>query len=280
MIQVKDVVKSFDGNVVLNHISADFEDGKVNMIIGQSGSGKTVLMKSMIGLHQIDDGEIIFDCRASENNSEKGSKGSNSSKGLEQRNLAGMSEKEVRMLHREVGMLFQGAALFDSMTVQENVMFPLEMFSDMSDEEKVARARFCLERVNMPKRAFGLMPSEISGGMQKRVAIARAIALNPKYLFCDEPNSGLDPKTSLVIDQLIQDITREYNICTIVNSHDMNSIMEIGDNIVFLRNGVKEWQGSRHEIFNADNEALNDFVFASELFKKIKNKEQGTRKQD
>lgn len=270
MIQVKDVVKSFDGNVVLNHISADFEDGKVNMIIGQSGSGKTVLMKSMIGLHQIDGGEIIFDCKASENNSEKSSKGSNSSKGLEQRNLAGMSEKEVRMLHREVGMLFQGAALFDSMTVQENVMFPLEMFSDMSDEEKVARARFCLERVNMPERAFGLMPSEISGGMQKRVAIARAIALNPKYLFCDEPNSGLDPKTSLVIDQLIQDITREYNICTIVNSHDMNSIMEIGDNIVFLRNGVKEWQGSRHEIFNADNEALNDFVFASELFKKVK----------
>ena len=270
MIQVKDVVKSFDGNVVLNHISADFEDGKVDMIIGQSGSGKTVLMKSMIGLHQIDGGEIIFDCKASENNSEKSSKGSNSSKGLEQRNLAGMSEKEVRMLHREVGMLFQGAALFDSMTVQENVMFPLEMFSDMSDEEKVARARFCLERVNMPERAFGLMPSEISGGMQKRVAIARAIALNPKYLFCDEPNSGLDPKTSLVIDQLIQDITREYNICTIVNSHDMNSIMEIGDNIVFLRNGVKEWQGSRHEIFNADNEALNDFVFASELFKKVK----------
>jgi phospholipid/cholesterol/gamma-HCH transport system ATP-binding protein len=187
-----------------------------------------------------------------------------------QQNLAGMTEKEVRMLHREVGMLFQGAALFDSMTVQENVMYPLEMFSDMTDEEKVARARFCLERVNMPDRAFGLMPSEISGGMQKRVAIARAIALNPKYLFCDEPNSGLDPKTSLVIDQLIQDITQEYNICTIVNSHDMNSIMEIGDNIVFLRNGVKEWQGSRHEIFHADNEALNDFVFASELFKKVK----------
>jgi phospholipid/cholesterol/gamma-HCH transport system ATP-binding protein len=167
-------------------------------------------------------------------------------------------------------MLFQGAALFDSMTVQENVMYPLEMFSDMSKDEMVARARFCLERVNMPERAFALMPSEISGGMQKRVAIARAIALNPRYLFCDEPNSGLDPRTSLVIDKLIQDITREYNICTIVNSHDMNSIMEIGDNIVFLRNGVKEWQGSRHEIFHAENEALNDFVFASELFKKVK----------
>jgi phospholipid/cholesterol/gamma-HCH transport system ATP-binding protein len=252
MIQVKDVVKSFDGNVVLNHITATFEDGKVNMIIGQSGSGKTVLMKSMIGLHQIDGGEIIFDTRNG------------------QQNLAGMSEKEMRMLHREVGMLFQGSALFDSMTVQENVMYPLEMFSDMSRQEMVERARFCLSRVDMPERAHQLMPSEISGGMQKRVAIARAIALNPRYLFCDEPNSGLDPKTSLVIDQLIQDITQEYNICTIVNSHDMNSIMEIGDNIVFLRNGVKEWQGSRHDIFHADNEALNDFVFASELFKKVK----------
>ena len=253
MIQVKDIVKSFEVNVVLDHVSADFEDGKVNMIIGQSGSGKTVLMKSMIGLHQIDAGQIIFDTRNG------------------QENLAEMKEKEVRILHREVGMLFQGSALFDSMTVQENVMYPLEMFSQMSREEMVERARFCLQRVNMPERAFSLMPSEISGGMQKRVAIARAIALNPRYLFCDEPNSGLDPKTSLVIDQLIQDITQEYGICTIVNSHDMNSIMEIGDNIVFLRNGVKEWQGSRHEIFHADNEALNDFVFASELFKKVKN---------
>ena len=272
MIQVKDIVKSFEGNVVLNHVSANFEDGKVNMIIGQSGSGKTVLMKSMIGLHQIDGGEIVFDTRPLLTSPSRG--------GIVQRDLAGMTEKEVRMLHREVGMLFQGAALFDSMTVQENVMYPLEMFSQMSKEEMVERARFCLERVNMPERAFGLMPSEISGGMQKRVAIARAIALNPRYLFCDEPNSGLDPKTSLVIDQLIQDITQEYGICTVVNSHDMNSIMEIGDNIVFLRNGVKEWQGSRHEIFHADNEALNEFVFASELFKKIKNKEQGTRNQD
>ncbi len=253
MIQVKDIVKSFDGNVVLNHVSADFEDGKVNMIIGQSGSGKTVLMKSMIGLHMIDSGQIVFD-----------------TSGGKQQDLAGMTEKEVRMLHREVGMLFQGAALFDSMTVQENVMYPLEMFSEMSKTEMVERARFCLERVNMPERAFGLMPSEISGGMQKRVAIARAIALNPKYLFCDEPNSGLDPRTSLVIDKLIQDITQEYGICTIVNSHDMNSIMEIGDNIVFLRNGIKEWQGSRHDIFHAENEALNEFVFASELFKKVK----------
>jgi phospholipid/cholesterol/gamma-HCH transport system ATP-binding protein len=253
MIQVKDIVKSFEGNVVLNHVSADFEDGKVNMIIGQSGSGKTVLMKSMIGLHQIDSGEIIFDTHSGK-----------------QQNLATMKEKEVRMLHREVGMLFQGAALFDSMTVQENVMYPLEMFSNKSKSEVIERAQFCLKRVDMPERAYNLMPSEISGGMQKRVAIARAIALNPKYLFCDEPNSGLDPRTSLVIDKLIQDITREYNICTIVNSHDMNSIMEIGDNIVFLRNGIKEWQGSRHDIFHADNEALNDFVFASELFKKVR----------
>jgi phospholipid/cholesterol/gamma-HCH transport system ATP-binding protein len=253
MIQVKDIVKSFEGNVVLNHVSADFEDGKVNMIIGQSGSGKTVLMKSMIGLHQIDSGEIIFDTHSGK-----------------QQNLATMKEKEVRMLHREVGMLFQGAALFDSMTVQENVMYPLEMFSNKSKSEIIERAQFCLKRVDMPERAYNLMPSEISGGMQKRVAIARAIALNPKYLFCDEPNSGLDPRTSLVIDKLIQDITREYNICTIVNSHDMNSIMEIGDNIVFLRNGIKEWQGSRHDIFHADNEALNDFVFASELFKKVR----------
>jgi len=255
MIQVKDIVKSFDGNVVLNHISADFHDGAVNMIIGQSGSGKTVLMKSMIGLHTIDEGQIVYDTTYPTRG---------------QRNIAEMKEKEVRMLHREVGMLFQGSALFDSLTVQENVMFPLEMFSQMSHDEMVERARFCLTRVNMPERAFALMPSEISGGMQKRVAIARAIALNPKYLFCDEPNSGLDPKTSLIIDALIQDITREYGICTVVNSHDMNSIMEIGDNIVFLKNGVKEWQGSRHDIFHADNEALNDFVFASNLFKKVK----------
>ena len=266
MIQVRDLVKSFDGNVVLNHISADFHDGEVNMIIGQSGSGKTVLMKSMIGLYPIDEGQIIYKTRLPQAPSKRGM---SSPLGKEQ-DLAKMSEKEVRMLHREVGMLFQGSALFDSMTVQENVLFPLEMFSQMSHDEMVERARFCLTRVNMPERAFALMPSEISGGMQKRVAIARAIALNPKYLFCDEPNSGLDPKTSLIIDALIQDITKEYGICTVVNSHDMNSIMEIGDNIVFLKNGVKEWQGSRHDIFHADNEALNDFVFASNLFKKVK----------
>lgn len=252
MIQVKNIVKQFEGVTVLNDISADFKDGQVNMIIGQSGSGKTVLMKTMLGLFKPDGGEILL------GESEKVS------------NLAQYSEKEMRMYHRQVGTLFQGAALFDSQTVLENVLFPLEMFSDVSEEQMRERAIFCLRRVKMPEHTFDLMPSEISGGQQKRVAIARAIVLNPKYLFCDEPNSGLDPKTSLVIDQLIQDITREYNICTIVNSHDMNSIMEIGDNIVFLKNGKKEWQGSRHEISRSDNEALNDFVFASELFKKIK----------
>ena len=248
MIEVKDIVKSFDGNVVLNHVSTELRDGEVNMIIGQSGSGKPVLMKSLIGLHPIDSGQILYDGT----------------------DIAVMRGKDIRMLHRQVGMLFQGSALFDSMTVMENVLFPMEMFSTKSRAEMKARAEFCLRRVEMPERVWNLMPSEISGGQQKRVAIARAIVLEPKYLFCDEPNSGLDPKTSIVIDTLIQDITREYNICTIVNSHDMNSIMEIGDNIIFLKGGQKEWQGSRHDIMTSDNEALNDFVFASELFKKIK----------
>lgn len=248
MIEVKDIVKSFDGNVVLDHVSTTLKDGQVNMIIGQSGSGKTVFMKSLIGLHSVDSGQILYDGR----------------------DIARMKEREIRDLHREVGMLFQGSALFDFLTVIENVMFPMEMFSHITPEQMRARAEFCLRRVEMPERVWNLMPSEISGGQQKRVAIARAIVLEPKYLFCDEPNSGLDPRTSLVIDALIQDITREYNICTIVNSHDMNSIMEIGDNILFLKNGHKEWQGTRHEIMTSDNEALNDFVFASELFKKVK----------
>lgn len=251
MIEVKDIVKSFDGNVVLDHVSTTLRDGEVNMIIGQSGSGKTVLMKSLIGLHTPDSGQILYDGR----------------------DLAEMRNKDIRMLHREVGVLFQGSALFDSMSVMENVLFPMEMFSRKSKEERKARAEFCLRRVEIPEHVWNLMPNEISGGQQKRVAIARAIVLEPKYLFCDEPNSGLDPKTSLVIDALIQDITREYNICTIINSHDMNSIMEIGDSIVFLKNGRKEWEGSRHEIMNSNNEALNDFVFASELFKKIKENE-------
>jgi len=248
MIRAIDIVKQFEGNVVLDHVSADFRDGAVNMIIGQSGSGKTVLMKSLVGLHQVDSGRVEYDGR----------------------NLPELTEQEVRLLRREVGMLFQGSALFDSLSVEENVMYPLEMFSDMSTAEMHERARYCLEHVNMPERAFHLMPGEISGGMQKRAAIARAIVMNPKYLFCDEPNSGLDPKTSLVIDRLIHDLTEEFGICTIVNSHDMNSIMEIGDNIVFLKDGHKEWQGSRHELFHAENEALEQFVFASELFQKVK----------
>lgn len=248
MIQVVDIVKTFeDGITVLDHVSAAFEDGKVNMIIGQSGSGKTVLLKALLGIHSVTSGRIEYDGR----------------------NLPEMKEHEVRMLHREVGVLFQGSALFDSLTVMENVLFPMQMFSHMTAEEMDERARFCLRRVQIAEHALGLMPSEISGGMQKRVAIARAIALNPKYLFCDEPNSGLDPQTSLVIDRLIQDITREYAICTVVNTHDMNSIMEVGDNIIFLKDGRKEWQGARQDIFHADNKALNDFVFASQLYKEI-----------
>ena len=247
MIEVKNVKKSFPDKMVLKGIDATFHNGKTNLIIGQSGSGKTVLMKSIIGLLTPDSGQILYDGR----------------------DIVKMSLAQRKALRTEIGMLFQGSALFDNETVLGNVMFPLKMFSDMTRAQMLDRARFCLNRVNL-NGAESKYPSEISGGMQKRVAIARAIALNPKYLFCDEPNSGLDPKTSLIIDALIQDITKEYGICTVVNSHDMNSIMEIGDNIVFLKNGVKEWQGSRHDIFHADNEALNDFVFASNLFKKIK----------
>lgn len=252
MIKVSEVYKSFDGHDVLKGISTELLDGKCNMIIGQSGSGKTVLMKSVIGLHQIDRGQILYQ-------DEKGS-----------RDIGKMKTEEIRDLHREVGMLFQGAALFDSQSVLENVMYPLEMFSNMTRKEIEDRAKFCLSRVNIQEVAYNLPPSEISGGMQKRVAIARAIAMNPKYLFCDEPNSGLDPKTSLVIDQLIHEITEEYNICTVINSHDMNSILEIGDHIVFMKEGHLEWEGTRTEVYGAENEALNDFVFASNLFKKVK----------
>jgi len=248
MIEVKNVDKSFAGNHVLKNVSAVFETGKTNMIIGASGSGKTVLMKSVIGLHRIDNGRIEYDGR----------------------NLPDMHMKEIRILRREVGMLFQGSALFDSLTVLDNVIYPLEMFSSSSKEEMLERAYFCLKRVNIEEKAFKLAPSEISGGMQKRVAIARAIALHPKYLFCDEPNSGLDPKTSLVIDQLIHEVTQEFDITTVINSHDMNSVMEIGENIIFIDKGVKAWQGNKDDIFHADNEALNDFVFASDLFKKVK----------
>lgn len=248
MIEIKNVDKSFDGNLVLKDISTTFYKGKTNMIIGQSGSGKTVLMKSIIGLHRIDGGRIEYDGR----------------------NLPDMTMKDIRMLRREVGMLFQGSALFDSLTVLENVMYPLEMFSDTTTDEMIERARFCLSHVNLEEKSYGLFPGEISGGMQKRVAIARAIALQPKYLFCDEPNSGLDPKTALIIDRLIHDITVEFNITTIINSHDMNSVMEIGENIILIDKGEKAWQGTKEDICTSENLALNDFVFASELFKKIK----------
>jgi phospholipid/cholesterol/gamma-HCH transport system ATP-binding protein len=249
MIEVKNLNKSFDGNPVLKNISAIFESGKMNLIIGQSGSGKTVLMKSIIGLHIAETGKVLYDGR----------------------NLLDMKFKEIKELRKEVGLLFQGSALFDSMSVLENVMFPLEMFSSMTRKEMRERAEFCLTRVNLKPQSFHLSPSEISGGMQKRVAIARAISLNPKYLFCDEPNSGLDPITALVIDKLIQEITEEYNITTIVNTHDMNSVMEVGDHILFINKGQKAWEGSRTEIFEVeDNEALNEFVFASDLFRKVR----------
>ncbi len=248
MIEVKNINKSFDDNHVLKDISMVFESGKMNLIIGQSGSGKTVLMKCIIGLHPIDSGQILYDGR----------------------NLPSMKFSEIRELRKEVGMLFQGSALFDSMTVLQNVFFPLDMFSSMTKIEMEKRAKFCLDRVNLQPESHDLFPSEISGGMQKRVAIARAIALNPKYLFCDEPNSGLDPFTSLIIDKLIKEITEEYDITTIVNTHDMNSVMEIGDNILFIKGGEKEWVGNRFEILQSDNNDLNEFVFASELFKRIK----------
>ena len=231
MITVTNVDKIFGDNHVLKNVSAVFEAGKTNMIIGASGSGKTVLMKSIIGLHRINSGRIEYDGR----------------------NLPDMKMSEIRKLRREVGMLFQGSALFDSLSVLENVMYPLEMFSGFTKDAMTERALFCLRRVNLPENSHKLVPSEISGGMQKRVAIARAIALQPKYLFCDEPNSGLDPKTSLIIDQLISEITHEFNITTIINSHDMNSVMEIGEHIIFINQGEKAWEGNKSEIFHVDN---------------------------
>ena len=247
MIEVRDITKSFDDKTVLHGVSARFETGKTNLIIGQSGSGKTVLIKSIVGLLKPDSGEILYDGR----------------------DLMQMNPEQTQALRKEIGMLFQGSALFDSETVLGNVMFPLIMFSDMTREEMLDRAHFWLERVNL-KGADKKYPSEISGGMQKRVAIARAIALNPKYLFCDEPNSGLDPRTSILIDELLSDITHEYNITTIINTHDMNSVIGIGENIVFINKGHREWVGDKEEIFHTANEALNDFVFATDLFQKVK----------
>lgn len=253
MIEVKNVFKIFDGRTVLEDISAVFESGKTNLIIGQSGSGKTVLLKSIVGLHRVDKGEVLMDNRSFSNMEE------------------GKAKKRIR---REMGMLFQGSALFDSLTVQENVMFPLDMFTTMTAKEKLDRVNFCLDRVNI-KDSNKLLPSEISGGMQKRVAIARAISLNPKYLFCDEPNSGLDPKTSIVIDQLIQDITKEFNITTIINTHDMNSVFGIGEKIIFINKGKKSWEGTKDEILHSKNTDLNSLVFASEMARKVKEQYNG-----
>ena len=248
MITVKNLYKAFDGNPVLKNISTTFEPGKTNLIIGRSGSGKTVLLKSILGLFEIDEGEIWFD----------------------NRNLVLMGEKERKILRREIGMVFQGGALFDSVSVEGNVRFPLDMFTTMSNIEKQKRVEFCLDHVNIEKIAFKLSPSEISGGMQKRVAIARAIALNPKYLFCDEPNSGLDPETATVIDQLIQALTKEFQMTTIINTHDMNSVIEIGESVLFISKGEKEWEGTKHEILNSGCQKLDDFIFANKLYAQMK----------
>ncbi len=247
MIEVVNLVKEFEGRVVLDNISTSMKQGAVNMIIGRSGSGKTVMMKCIVGLIKPTSGTVIFDGK----------------------NIQDLKPKELILLRRDIGMLFQGSALFDSKTVLENVMFPLDMFSRKNKRERRKRAEFCLERVNL-SNAADLYPSEISGGMMKRVAIARAISMNPRYLFCDEPNSGLDPKTAQLIDELILDITKDYGITSIVVSHDLNSVINIGDNIIFLNEGIKAWEGNKSEVMNTDNEALNEFVFASDLFKKIR----------
>jgi phospholipid/cholesterol/gamma-HCH transport system ATP-binding protein len=247
VIEVKNIYKSFDNTQVLKDISVVFEKGKTNLIIGQSGSGKTVLLKSIVGLHEIDNGSVFYDDVV----------------------FNKLDFKEKKEMRKQIGMLFQGGALFDSSTVEENVMYPLDMFTQMTLSEKRDRANECLKRVNIAN-ANKLFPAEISGGMQKRVAIARAIALNPKYLFCDEPNSGLDPRTAIVIDNLIKEITEEYNMTTIVNTHDMNSVMEIGDKVVFIYNGEKWWEGTKEEIFDTANIELNEFIFASPLSQKIR----------
>ena len=247
MIELESLYKSFDDRTVLNDINFRFENGKTNLIIGQSGSGKTVLMKCIVGLFAPEKGKVLYDGR----------------------NLIEMEKMEKKMLRKEMGMIFQSAALFDSLSVLENVMFPLDMFSNDTYRDRVKRAQFCLDRVNLLD-AQDKYPGEISGGMQKRVAIARAIALKPQYLFCDEPNSGLDPKTSLVIDDLIHSITAEYNMTTIINTHDMNSVVGIGESILYIYEGKKEWSGTKEDVFTATNERLNNFIFASDLLRKVK----------
>ena len=247
MIEVNKISKSFSSLKIIDEVSATFEKGKTNLIIGQSGSGKTVLMKCLLGLHDVDNGEILYDGKK----------------------FIKDDISKVSNLRKQMGMVFQGSALFDSMSVIDNIIFPLRMFSNKSDSEMLERAREVIERVDL-KDVDNKFPSEISGGMKKRVAIARAIVLNPKYLFCDEPNSGLDPKTAIIIDKLIQEITVEYNITTIINTHDMNSVMEIGDKIIFLVEGKKIWEGNNKEILDTEDKLVNDFVYSSELFKKVK----------
>jgi len=247
MIETRNISKSFGDHLVLDDISLKFEKGKTNLIIGQSGSGKTVLMKCLVGLLEVDSGKVMFD----------------------NRNFSDMQLKDRKHIRQEIGMLFQGGALFDYLTVEENVMFPLNMFTSQSLEEKKERVNFCLKRVNLIN-ADTLKPSEISGGMKKRVAIARAIAMNPKYLFCDEPNSGLDPRTSILIDNLISELTQEFQMTTVINTHDMNSVIEIGDQIAFIYNGKLWWEGTKHEILTTNNKEINDFVYATELLRRLK----------
>jgi len=251
MLELKNINKTFGRRHVTQNFSSSFQQGKTDLIIGESGSGKTVLLKCMVGLTEVDSGEVLYDGK----------------------DFVKMTMKEKQNLRKEMGMLFQGGALFDSKTVEENITFPLSMFTEMSEEEKIERANFCLSRVNL-KNVNKLFPSEISGGMKKRVAIARAIANNPKYLFCDEPNSGLDPKTSIVIDKLIKDITTEFNMTTIVITHDMNSVMEIGDKVVFICNSQKWWEGTKETILHTDNKELQDFIYVSKFLKDLKNKQQ------
>ena len=247
MIAVNNIAKSFGKTAVLKGISAEFEQGKTNLIIGQSGSGKTVFLKCILGLHRVTGGEIIYNKVP----------------------LSSMEEEEQSLLRQDMGMVFQGSALFDSMTVEENVMFPMQMFTQAPEDEIRERANIAINRVNLVD-ANHKLPAEISGGMKKRVAIARAIVMNPSYLFCDEPNSGLDPKTAILIDNLIQEITQEYQITTVINTHDMNSVMEIGEKILFLKEGYKAWEGTNKDIFKTDNEVVTDFVYSSELFKKVR----------
>lgn len=247
MIEVKGLKKRFGDNEVLKGIDVIFKEGKTNLIIGRSGSGKTVFLKSILGLHDIDEGSISYDGR----------------------DVGLLSKDDRKLLRQEIGMVFQGGALFDSLTVLENVMFPLNFFTTMTEAEKLERAEFCLSRVRL-EGANDRYPAEISGGMQKRVAIARAISMNPKYLFCDEPNSGLDPETAIVIDNLIQEITEEYNMTTVINTHDMNSVLEIGDHIILLKEGYRVWEGDKEEILRSEDPSVLDFVFSSELFKKVR----------